>query len=204
MFSDKQDKPKEDLMPSLPPPGPRGENSEGLSDPHVEIQEVPESTLSATLLHVMHLEEQGKLENALGTSLGTVMKRHRRMEQVAAVAAGDIEKIEILEQQDNAFRLENITRRQNSAEMLQELKSITASGQFLRINDSAWFAAECLLSQQSTPVVEAAIEVLEMASQISAGAADRVNAAAPVLQAAFKDSRFDLLERFAVIRRRAQ
>ena len=122
MFSDKQDKPKEDRTPSLPPPGPRGENSEGLSDPHVEIQEAPENTLSATLLHVMHLEEQGKLENVLGSSLGNVIQRNRRMQQVAAVAAGDIEKIEILERQDNAFRLENIVRRRNSAEMLQELK----------------------------------------------------------------------------------
>lgn len=204
MFSDKQNEAKEDRTPSSPPPGPQGENSEGLADPHVEIQEVPESTLSTTLLQVMHLEDQGKLQSVLGPSLGNVMQRNRRMQQVAAVAAGDIEKIEILEQQDNAFRLENITRRRDSAEMLQELKSITASGQSLRINDSAWFAAECLLSQRATSVVEAAIEVLELASQIGAGAAERVKTAAPLLQAAFECSRPDLLERFAVIRRRAQ
>ncbi len=179
------------------------EKSDGRETFHGEIIEVPKDAVQATLLQAMHLEEQGKLENVFGPSLGDFIQRHKRMQQVAAVRAGDVELIKILEQQDDAFRLENITRRYNSEEMLHELKSIIASGQVLRANDCAWFAAECLMSRQPAPVLEAAIEALELVSQFSYGAAHRLMSADPVVLAASGEGRPDLLERLAVIRVRA-
>ena len=204
MFDNKPSQAKDDRRGAAPPLSAQGEKLKSLPEPPVEIREVPANAMEATLLHAMHLEDQGKLESVLGPSLGNLAQRSRRMQQVAAVAAGDTEKIKLLERQDDAFRLDNIARRRNPGEMLDELRSISASGQPSRIDAGAWFAAECLLSKPPVFVVEAAIGVLELASQFSGGAAQRINVAAPLVKAACGKSRSDLFERFSVIKRRAQ
>ena len=100
MFDNKPSQAKDDRRGAAPPLSAQGEKLKSLPEPPVEIREVPANAMEATLLHAMHLEDQGKLESVLGPSLGNLAQRSRRMQQVAAVAAGDTEKIKLLERQD--------------------------------------------------------------------------------------------------------
>jgi hypothetical protein len=148
----------------------------------------------------MHAEDQEKLEPIIGVSLGNVAARHLRMEQIAALRAGDVEVIKILEQQDDAFRLENITVRRNPHEVLYELRNIALSDQQLRIDAGAWFAAECLLLQPTEDVCEAAIKVLQATCALRIGAAQCVVRAASLAHDTFAENRPDLMKSFGAIR----
>lgn len=165
-----------------------------------EITSLPADFRGRLFKQAMHAEDQGKLEPIIGTSLGKAAARNVRMEQVAARDAGDVEVIKFLERQDDAFRLENITLRQNPDEMLYELQNIILSGQQLRIDASAWFAAECVLRQPTEDVCEAAIEVLQAASTLSAGAVKRVQRAVPLVHDALAETRPDLAKSFDAVR----